>query len=108
MLGDLRADHWFVYVADYCERAMEYSTDCNVNIMMYGLATEVQALFQMNQYGTDMSLRDAALKVRCLSGIDTLVEVRADPTRPCSNSLSRANPHFWPNSCKPSRLALTS
>ena len=69
MLGDLLKDHFYVYVADYCERDCKESIDRNINIMMYDLDPEVQATF----YKKDKCPRSDALRARKESKIAQLI-----------------------------------
>ena len=50
VLGDLTADHWYVYVADYCERPMSESKDRNLNVMMYDIDPAVAAHFFLDAH----------------------------------------------------------
>ena len=73
-LGNLAADHWYVYVADYVDRAIDDKLDRNINIMMYELDPAVLAHFFMNRYPEAKGdAKVAARLAEAASGIDRLV-----------------------------------
>ncbi|CAM9159439.1 unnamed protein product [Choristocarpus tenellus] len=45
VLGPVTGDHWFVYVADKCDRPDYTSTDRTVNMMMFDMHPDVAKLF---------------------------------------------------------------
>jgi S-adenosylmethionine decarboxylase len=67
ILGPITADHWFVFVADFCERPTSESTDRTLNIMMYDMDPEVAAMFSKT------NVKDSDADVTTLAGIDTLL-----------------------------------
>mmetsp|Transcript_13421 Transcript_13421/g.15298 ORF Transcript_13421/g.15298 Transcript_13421/m.15298 type:complete len:392 (+) Transcript_13421:183-1358(+) len=88
LLGDMTADHWYVYVADYCERSCKSSLDRNVNIMMYDLDPSVRRIFYRN---ANLALDEDTVRARVESGIDKLIpEAEIDDTmfEPCGYSMN--------------------
>lgn len=69
MLGDLCKDHYYVYVADYCERDCKESIDRNINIMMYDLDPMVQQTF----YKKSACPREDAIRARKAARIAELI-----------------------------------
>eukprot|EP00753_Platysulcus_tardus_P017411 PLAT6398.2.p1 GENE.PLAT6398.2~~PLAT6398.2.p1 ORF type:complete len:550 (+),score=270.64 PLAT6398.2:130-1779(+) len=53
VLGPITGDHWNVFVADYCERPIEDSTDRSLDIVMYDLPEDVAALFYKREQTAD-------------------------------------------------------
>jgi len=48
VLGPITGDHWFVFVADKCERPSKESTERTVNLMMFDLDPEVARTFYVD------------------------------------------------------------
>ncbi len=69
ILGPITADHWLVFVADYCERPSSDSTDRTLNIMMYDIDPAVADMFQADYKGSKLTATD----VTKLTGIGTLM-----------------------------------
>jgi len=100
VLGDLSADHWYVYVADYCQRDLFDSTDISINIMMHDLDPNVAKIFYFDesQEAAQEALASGlspnkyqAKKATTTSGIDTLVPgARIDDWmfEPCGYSMN--------------------
>ncbi len=100
VLGDLSADHWYVYVADYCQRDLFDSTDITVNIMMHDLDPNVAKIFFFDE--SEEAKKEAlasglspnkyqAKRATTTSGIDTLVPgARIDDWmfEPCGYSMN--------------------
>mmetsp|Transcript_11366 Transcript_11366/g.13015 ORF Transcript_11366/g.13015 Transcript_11366/m.13015 type:complete len:368 (+) Transcript_11366:281-1384(+) len=88
LLGDLTADHWYVYVADYCERSCQDSLDRNVNIMMYDLDPKVRQYFYRN---SQLSKDEDVLRARKQSGIEDLIpnaDIDDAMFEPCGYSMN--------------------
>jgi len=47
VLGPITGDHWFVYVADQCERPAASSTERTLNVMMFDLPEDVRSAFYL-------------------------------------------------------------
>ncbi|GBG29355.1 S-adenosylmethionine decarboxylase proenzyme [Hondaea fermentalgiana] len=89
ILGDLLADHWYVYVADYCGDANQ-SSERNVNIMMYDLDIDVcQGFYRQPELDLEADAQRAAYevaKINDLCGPDAIVDDRM--FEPCGYSLN--------------------
>jgi len=66
VLGPVTGDHWFVYVADKCDRPSYLSTDKVINIMMFDMDESCAKTFYKEKYAT-------AKEMTCHSGIAALV-----------------------------------
>eukprot|EP00294_Goniomonas_avonlea_P014012 CAMPEP_0114554924 /NCGR_PEP_ID=MMETSP0114-20121206/8471_1 /TAXON_ID=31324 /ORGANISM="Goniomonas sp, Strain m" /LENGTH=370 /DNA_ID=CAMNT_0001740007 /DNA_START=54 /DNA_END=1166 /DNA_ORIENTATION=+ len=86
VLGPLDSDHWFVFMADYIDRAVTQEKDQFLNIYMHDLDEEISDIFL---YG-DGPLPSAE-EVTQRSGIDKLVPgstVQAHVFDPCGYSIN--------------------
>mmetsp|Transcript_19940 Transcript_19940/g.67515 ORF Transcript_19940/g.67515 Transcript_19940/m.67515 type:complete len:474 (-) Transcript_19940:246-1667(-) len=72
VLGPITGDHWFVYVADECERPASSSTERTINIMMFDLADDVRDAFYVCDDEKD-DLAQAARNMTQRSGLARLV-----------------------------------
>ena len=45
MLGPITGDHWFVYVADKCERPAHAANERTLNVMMFDISQRAAATF---------------------------------------------------------------
>jgi S-adenosylmethionine decarboxylase len=68
LLGPMTGDHWFVYVADKCDRPDFTATDRTINIMMFDLQAEAAQHF-IKEDGCEKTARDMTIQ----SGIADLV-----------------------------------
>ena len=72
VLGPITGDHWFVYVADQCERPAASATERTINIMMFDLADDVRDAFYLTPHDkTDMVAAARAMTHR--SGLVSLL-----------------------------------
>lgn len=91
VLGPITGDHWFVYVADQCERPSETATERTVNIMMFELADEARGAFYLRpgeQASDPETARAMAKRSRLADLVDDhgLVDGRA--FAPCGYSMN--------------------
>jgi len=88
ILGDLLADHWYVYVSDYCDE--NQSSERNVNIMMYDLDPDVcQGFYRQPTLDLEADANRAAYevaKINELCGPNAIVDDRM--FEPCGYSLN--------------------
>ncbi|KAJ1449826.1 S-adenosylmethionine decarboxylase, partial [Pelagophyceae sp. CCMP2097] len=90
VLGPITGDHWFVYVADECERPASSSTERTINIMMFDLADDVRDAFYVCDDEKD-DLAQAARNMTQRSGLARLVRetfVDAAAFEPCGYSMN--------------------
>ncbi|KAH8051651.1 hypothetical protein JL721_11092 [Aureococcus anophagefferens] len=72
VLGPITGDHWFVYVADQCERPAASATERTINIMMFDLGEDVRDAFYLKP-GEKGDLRSAARAMTARSGLGALI-----------------------------------
>jgi len=89
ILGDLLADHWYVFVADYCADENQ-SSERNINIMMYGLDEKVAKQFyrqpELTREEDEKRAAYEAAEIDSLCGPDALIDDRM--FEPCGYSLN--------------------
>ena len=84
ILGPLTGDHWFVYVADKCERPAELAKERTLNLMMFDMHEDAASIFYKDRYAT------AEEQTRA-SGICDLVPgatIDAQNFEPCGYSMN--------------------
>lgn len=91
VLGPVTGDHWFVYVADRCERPTETATERTMNVMMFDLADDVRRAFYLGdgESEDDPATAKAMTKRSGLTNIvgdHSLVDARA--FKPCGYSMN--------------------
>mmetsp|Transcript_5892 Transcript_5892/g.18600 ORF Transcript_5892/g.18600 Transcript_5892/m.18600 type:complete len:427 (-) Transcript_5892:114-1394(-) len=75
VLGPLTGDHWFVYVADQCERPAASATERTLNVMMFDLPEDVTAHFHLQEGEAD--LKEAGKAMTARAGLRALVPAGA-------------------------------
>lgn len=68
VLGPITRDHWFLFIADMCDRPSSESTDRTLDMMMFGIDPEVAKLFMK-----DATCKDEEVDATKASGIDLLL-----------------------------------
>lgn len=82
VLGPVTGDHWFVYIADQCERPVS-QPERTVNIMMFDLPDSVRAVFSTGEDARGMTLKSG---LASLVGDHSLVDAQA--FAPCGYSMN--------------------